>query len=228
MNNFIQPSFFPFVFIVDSPSSQDLFNGYSIGMALRDTLNAIKIPCIYTLATNRQTFELALQHKLQQSISQYQTNSSINAYPFIHLCMHGEQQGIALTDNSYLSWSELRKNLFFHNQIKGYDPMVCMASCNGINASSMAHAYDSVFNVLIGNTEAVYQSDVTIAYLAFYNQIFNKNATINEAVTVMRNATGDHNFFYSIGEQLKNQRLQEILQQNIHPLPTVPFAINNS
>ncbi|WP_072688639.1 hypothetical protein [Acinetobacter baumannii] len=224
----VQTYFFPFVYIVDSPSSQDLFNGYSIGMALRDALDAIRIPCIYTLATNKQTFEQALQQKLQSSIFQYQTSPSVNAYPFIHLCMHGANEGIALTDNSYLNWSELRKNLFYHNQIKGYDPMVCMASCNGINGASMAHAYDSVFNVLIGNTDAVLQSDVTVAYLAFYNQIFNKNATLDQAIAAMRNATGDHNFYYSVGQQIKNQKLKEIIDQNTQPLSIIPFTMTNN
>lgn len=222
----VQSSFFPFVYIVDSPSNQDLFNGYSIGMALRDALNAIKIPCVYTLATNKETFEQALQSKLQNAIYQYQTSPQINAYPFIHLCMHGANEGIALTDKSYLNWSELRRNLFFHNQVKGYDPMVCMASCNGIHGASMAHAYDSAFNVLIGNTAAVLQSDVTVAYLAFYNQVFNKRTTIEQAVTVMRNATGDHNFYYSVGQQIKDQKLKEIIGVNNQIPPLVPFTLN--
>jgi hypothetical protein len=69
-----------------------------------------------------------------------------------------------------------------------------MASCNGIAASSMAHAYDSVFSYLIGNTGPVLQSDLTVAYLAFYNQIFLKGATLEQSVTTMKSTSGDQNF----------------------------------
>jgi len=37
----------PFVYIVDSPSSNDLLSGYTIGMALKGVLYAINIPCAY-------------------------------------------------------------------------------------------------------------------------------------------------------------------------------------
>lgn len=201
-------NYIPFAYIIDSPSSHDLFEGYSIGMALRDTLRAIRIPTIYTLATNKNSFELAFTRKLQTCIQNFQTTPTSNAYPFIHLCMHGANEGIALTDNTFINWPHLRSLLMNHNIIKGYDPYVCMASCNGINASSMAHAYDSAFNFLVGNTGPVLQSDVTVAYLAFYNHIFYKGATIDQAVMAMRTASGDNNFYHACGQQIKSQQLQ--------------------
>jgi hypothetical protein len=85
-----------------------------------------------------------------------------------------------------------------------------MASCNGFNATNMASAFDSAFNVLVGNTGAVLQSDVTVAYMSFYNHLFYKNASFDQAVSSMRLASGDHNFFYTFGEQVKNQRFSEM------------------
>jgi len=200
----------PFVFLVDSPSHQDLNDGYSIGMALRDALRAIRIPCFYTLATSRQSFESALTLRLQNSILQMQPSQNINAIPFIHLCMHGAPTGIALTDGSFLSWQELRGLLLSHNHVKGHDPYVCMASCNGFNGTNMANAFDSAFNVLVGNTGTVLQSDVTVAYMSLYNHLFYKNSSFEHAVNSMRIASGDHNFFYTFGEQVKSQRLSEM------------------
>lgn len=208
---FTAQNFIPFVYIVDSPSSQDIFNGYSIGMALRDTLHAIRVPTFYTFASNRDMFEQAFQAKLQGAINQFQNVPSANAYPFIHLCMHGHNGGIGLTSNEFINWLDLRRILWSHNTIKGYDPLVCMASCNGIGGTSMAHAHDSAFNFLIGNTGAVLQSDVTVAYLAFYNHIFFKNATIDQAVTAMRAASGDNNFYYASGNDIRNKCLQAIV-----------------
>lgn len=219
----IQPRPIPFVYIIDSPSSQDLIDGYSIGMALRDALRAIRIPCFYTLAVNKASLQSALQLKLQQYVRQMQMQPSTDAYPFIHLCMHGANEGIALTDGSYVFWQELRTLLYSHNQIKGYDPFLCMASCNGIYGSNMANAYDSVFNYLIGNADPVLQSDVTVAYLAFYNAIFFKNSSIEQAVSAMKAASFDNNFYYSIGQQIKTQRFQELVINNSGPIAPLGF-----
>ena len=207
----------PFVYIIDSPSPKDLFEGYSIGMALRDALKAIRIPHYYTLAVNKDSLIEAMQQKLQFCVGQMQVTNGTDAFPFIHLCMHGANEGIALTSGEYLLWPELRQILFAHNSIKGYDPFLCMASCNGIAAHSMANAYDSAFNYLIGNTGAVLQSDVTVAYLSFYNHIFFKNATMDQAVGAMKTASGDQNFYFAIGQQIKNQRFQELVVNKQYP-----------
>jgi hypothetical protein len=200
----------PFVYIVDSPSPRDLFEGYSIGMALRDALKALHIPHFYTLAVDKNMFTVALEEKLPNCILQKQTAFLTNAYPFIHLCMHGADEGIALTNGTYMQWPELRTMLFAHNKVKGYDPFVCMASCNGIRAAEMAHAFDSVYNHLIGNLGPVLQADVTVAYLAFYNHLFYKQATVDQAVTAMKAASGDNNFYYAIGQQEKYRKFQAL------------------
>ncbi|MDE7527957.1 hypothetical protein [Aeromonas salmonicida] len=210
----------PFVFLVDSPSHHDLFGGYSIGMALRDALRAIRIPCFYTLATSKSNFETTLLHRLPDAIHQMQPSPNINSIPFVHLCMHGADMGVGLTDHSFLPWIELRNLLLKHRIVKGHDPYICMASCNGFNATNMATAFDPAFSALIGNTGAVLQSDVTVAYLSFYNHLFFKMANLDQAVIAMRQASGDPNFYYIFGEQVKNQKFLTILSQSVsNPWP---------
>lgn len=211
-----------FVFLVDSPSHLDLYDGYSIGMALRDALKALRIPCVYTLATNKENFQSALANRLSEAIRQMQPLANINAVPFVHLCMHGAPTGIGLTDGAFLSWQELRTLLISHNYAKGHDPYVCMASCNGFSATNMANAFDSAFSALIGNTGTVLQSDVTVAYMSLYNHLFYKRASFDQAVQAMRYASGDHNFFYAFGDQIKNQRFSEWKSQTTgNPWPNI-------
>ncbi|MBF4227833.1 hypothetical protein PL85_16320 [Vibrio anguillarum] len=200
----------PMVFLVDSPSSVDLYEGYSIGMALRDALRAIRIPCFYTLATSTETFTNTFSQRLPTAIAEVQKTPNINAIPFVHLCMHGRPEGIALTDNSFIEWFSLRQMLLSHNNVKGFDPFVCMASCDGINAMNMNNAFDNAFHFLIGNSGKVLQSDVTVAYASFYNNVIYKNYTVEQAVQAMRVACGDNNFFYAHGETLKNQKFQQL------------------
>ncbi|MCC3256529.1 hypothetical protein [Xanthomonas campestris] len=210
----------PFVYIVDSPSPNDLLEGYSIGMALRDSLRAIKIPTFYALASNQQMLSASLQGMLHSKVGEVQSNGQVDAYPFIHLCMHGNQFGLQLTDQSMVAWPQLRGLLYAHNQIKGYDPILCMASCEGLGASSMANAYDSAFNFLIGNTGLVFQSDLTVAYLAFYNSIFYKRQSIEQSVLAMKAACGDHNFYFAAGQQIKQQRFSEAWSQHFPSNPS--------
>lgn len=215
-----QNQFQPFVYLVDSPSHTDLYNGYTIGMALRDALRAIRIPCYYTLATCKETFQLSLSSGLPHAINQMQSQPNTNATPFIHLCMHGSDPGIGLTDGSFLQWTELRALLASHNRVKNFDPYVCMASCNGYMGANMANAFDSAYNILIGHTGAVLQSDVTVAYMSFYNHIFNKSTNFEQAVLAMRQASGDNNFFLAVGAQVKNQRLSELTPNFVNaPFP---------
>lgn len=212
----------PFVYIVDSLSSKDLFEGYSIAMALRDSLNAIGIPSVYTLATNKETFEKAFQSRLKESVNHF------NSIPMVHLCMHGDSEGrgIVLTDGTLINWFDLRNLLTFHQE-----PLyLCMASCYGINAQSMANAYDSAFEFLVGNTGKVLASDVTVAYLSFYNHIFYKDATVEQAVEAMRAASGDRNFDCKIGTKIRNVHirlllLQEYTQKNRTQSNDFPYRI---
>jgi hypothetical protein len=210
----------PFVYIVDSPSASDLLEGYSIGMGLRDALKAIRIPHVYTLAINKQMLGQALNEKLHQSIFQWQAWPNVDAVPLIHLCMHGADQGIALTDNTYLFWPDLRSLLLRYNYIKGNHPFLCMASCHGISASSMVSAHDQVFSYLIGNGGNVLQNDLTVAYLAFYNHIF-KGAPVHTAVDAMKIASGDPNFYAHWGPNIQNQRFHELTA-------TQPFYVPSS
>ncbi len=179
-------------------------------MALRDALNSINIPCIYRLATNREMFNFSMNQGLSEAINQFQTQPNVHSYPFIHFCSHGNPDGIALTNADFINWQQLRQSLMNHNIVKGYNPYICMASCNGFDATKMVNAFDSVFNLLIGNTGVVLKSDLTVGYLSFYNHFFYKQATFDQAVQAMRVASGDHNFFYTIGEDVKNQILAQV------------------
>ena len=71
----------------------------------------------------------------------------------------------------------------------------------------------------IGNTGAVLQSDVTVAYMSFYNHLFYKAANFDQSVQAMRHASGDHNFYYAVGQQVKDQRIYEMQSQ----LPVNPW-----
>lgn len=201
----------PFVFIIDSPSHSELYDGYGAGMALQDSLRALRIHCTYTLTTNSQNFQSSLINRLSASIQQIESSSNIKAVPFIHLCMPSNQSGIFLTDGSFLDWAELRNILQALNYKNSSKPYLCMSSVNGFNATNIASEFDSVFSALIGNNSIVNQSEVIAAYISFYYQLFYKQVNLYQAVQIMRYASGNENFYYALGEDVKNHKFAEIL-----------------
>lgn len=65
----------------------------------------------------------------------------------------------------------------------------------------MARAFDSVFSYLIRNTGPVLQSDLAVACLTFYNQIFIKLQVVDQSVSAMNAASGDHNLYCTSGQK---------------------------
>jgi hypothetical protein len=215
--------FVPFVYIIDSPSTNDLIEGYTIGMSLRDVLQAIKIPVIYTLAGDPDIFQWALTVKLQYCIDQFQMNKYSTTYPIIHLCMHGNPNGVILTNEWKYSWEQLTHPLGHYINITGFNPIVCMASCNGIEAKKMVNVSASVLYYFIANVDAILQADLITAYLTFYHLIFQKNYDIPAAVDVMKKSSADINFYSFQGEPIRQQMMQELTYNNrIFPFFSTP------
>lgn len=60
---------------------------------------------------------------------------------------------------------------------------------------------------MIGHTGAVGQSDLTVAYLAFYHHIFLKSSIdIEQAVEAMKVASGDTNFHFAHGDTIQQYK----------------------
>ena len=187
-----------FVFILESPSDEDLLEERMEGKALSTAFNLASIPHTYNLVATKKAFTTALSWRLHEAIKSHQKA------PILHISMHGNDDGVALTNGDFISWDDLRKELTPLLNNMGGGLLICMSSCYGTSGCRMAMHEDIVypFWALIGNSKATMWADAAVAYITFYHQFF-KGIQVEEAVTAMKVASGDSNFMIFSGDYVK-------------------------
>jgi len=193
-----------YVYIVDSQSPDDLLRGRSIAAGLYDALTSIRIPSSYYLTVNKEKFQFALSQIYQELYIKRQQMGGAAPYPIIHLSMHGNKTGIGLTSGEYISWKELEAMLMPFKTGLGEATGLCMGSCEGMHAVDWGGLSSEVYKFIVGNAEAVAQSDLTTGFLTFYNGLFFHSVDLDKLVEVMRQASFDPNFYYTLGAGIKN------------------------
>jgi hypothetical protein len=192
-----------FVHIIESPSPDDLLNGRTEGRVLNEILNLANIPHCYNLATTKQTLYTALEARLNEASKKFQK------YPILHLSMHGNKNGISLTDNTFLPWADLQAMLTpLNNFLKG-ELLICISSCFGSYGCEMAmnEDKDEPFWALVGNNYTVSWEDAAVAYVTFYHLLFKntlaEESQVREYVDYMKLASKDNNFEVWWGRTIK-------------------------
>ena len=197
-----------FVNVIESPSSADLLDGRTEGRMLIESLNLAQIPNAYSLVTDRETLVTALEVRLREAARYH------NKIPIMHFSMHGNAEGIQLTDGTFVAWGELRDLLSPLMQATQGTLLICMSSCAGNAGARMAMTAERQPNfwALVGNTGEATWSDAAIAFSSFYHLFF-KDLDINVCVDSMKVASADHNFVINWGEQIRLNWLNYLLEQ---------------
>ena len=187
-----------FVHVIESPSSHDLLSERTEGRVLSESLQIADIPHRYNLAADRATLMVALEDRL---IEKWEQTKKL---PILHLSMHGNEEGVALTSGEYIFWHDLREILMPLVRVMRGSLLVCMSTCFGSNGCRMAMYTDSEphFWALVGHTGKAGWADAAIAYSSFYHLLF-KGLDIATCVNSMRIASGDHFFVLHDGAKVK-------------------------
>lgn len=201
-----------FVYIIESPSAEDLLEGRAEGRALSEVLELAGIPYCYNLVTNLKTWEIALGTRFQEANNYYS-----DLAPILHLSMHGSESGVALTDNTVFSWNQLKKELTPLNNEMEDGLLICMSSCFGAHGRRMArdNSTDNPFYALVGNKKSFFWQDGAVAYVTFYHLLF-KGIALNECVDKMKLASDNYDFDLWVGSEIKEswQKIMERVRQN--------------
>ncbi|MFC1675091.1 hypothetical protein ACFL1K_04330 [Candidatus Omnitrophota bacterium] len=178
-----------FVYIIESPSPNDLLNDRSEGKLLTKALELALINSKYNLVVNENTFSEALQIRL------YQAMSNTEGTPILHFSSHGNKDGIGLTNGGFISWEKLKELLIPVNKALRGALVICMSSCEGFRGCRMAmtEGGDFPFFGLIGPKGTPVWSDTAVAFVTFYHLFF-KGKSVVEAVKAMRIASGENHF----------------------------------
>ncbi|MFZ6875368.1 hypothetical protein ACO0LF_25155 [Undibacterium sp. Di27W] len=187
-----------FVHIIESPNDKDLLTGRTEGKTLCEALSLSGVPHCYNLVTTPETLVDALQSRLIDALAKF------NGRPIIHLSMHGNNEGVALTNGLFLKWEDLRKLLTPLTNAMDGTLLICMSSCFGSAGCRMVmhEDADKPFWALVGNSGEVNWSDATVAYITFYHLFF-KTFPIEECVNRMILASGDSGFTVLFGYETK-------------------------
>ena len=120
-----------FVYIIESPSDEDLLDGRTEGRVLAEALDLAGIDYSYSLVTTEKSLEIALYERLAEAINSH------NKSPILHFSGHGNSQSLGLTDHTTLPWDELGNLLLPIKQELG-ELLICMFSCHGSFTKEMA------------------------------------------------------------------------------------------
>lgn len=194
-----------FVYVIESPSPNDLLDGRTEGRSLCESLRLSNIPHWYSLASNRETFLIALGQRLADAWNNY------GRLPILHFSVHGNNNGIGLTNGDFITWSEFEAYLAPLNNWVNGGLLICMSACFGFSAQCMAaqNTNNSTYWALVGNTHEATWADAGVAYTTFYHLLF-KGADIDTCVANMRTASHDSNFYYIYGEHARRNWLNFI------------------
>ena len=112
------------VYIVESPGPLDLYDDRTEGALLQKALTLAGVRSTLRLAVNEETFRKAMTSCVDLA-------GHVSGV-FLHLSVHGNSQGIQLTDGRILTWEVLKKILLPINSALGNSLILCMSTCEGV------------------------------------------------------------------------------------------------
>ncbi|MGJ4748394.1 hypothetical protein ACQV5M_18675 [Leptospira sp. SA-E8] len=201
------------VYIIESPSSNDLLYEKLEGNALKNALFLAGIEIEYYLATDEDTFIQAFDN-IESDIVERSKNA-IFSNPFIHISAHGNKEGIGLTNREFISWVELEHQLNKINEnpvLQCEDDEIgffssitlCLSTCLGLYAEKLvSDDKPSPFAVLIASNEKVSWADSLTGFITFYHHMIFHDEGGQDAVEAMKTAARNNSFDFVFGKEMK-------------------------
>lgn len=190
------------IYIIESPSSTDILDNRKEGYALSEILKLADIQNqYYNVVDRKNLFEC-----LNRIHNDAKTINGGLGHVIMHISMHGNSDGLGLTNEEFISWKEFAVILSDFNTKLGYidfgngfkcSPIaINMSSCKGFNAKAInEYSTESLYSTLVGPIESVNWSDSLLAFATYYHNTIHKTNTIRVAVDVMNKSAGLKNIF---------------------------------
>ncbi len=201
-----------FVYIIESPSDEDILNIRQEGLALSEALKLADIPNVYNLVTTKNTFEISLYDNFLNALEKFP-----DRFPIFHFSAHGDEhhQGIYLTDETFISWQKLKEYLIpIFNEIEIVP--ICMSSCYSSRAYQLANDNDNPYLFLVANSQAVPWSDAAVGYITFYHLLSKLGIDqLDKCFDGLKIASGNEDFRLYSGDKVKERykKLKELINQ---------------
>ena len=189
----------PAVFILESPSAQDVLDDRDEGAALAAALRLAQVPSMLLRTPDRATLSEAFGRMAKAPLRGPDGRIVV---PHVHISAHGNGEGVALTNGERVGWADLRQLLLgFARATDRFSTggmallELCMSSCEGANARKMfdlgpPHPCAGI----VGPRKPVTWSDSLVAFIAYYHQSIIKDVRAVDAVPIMNRAAGIEEF----------------------------------
>lgn len=187
------------VYVIESPSAEDLMVRRGEGEALAQTLSLAGIQVEYFLAANEEMVEAAF-NAITEHIKKRPDWGT--AMPWIHFSAHGDKDGLELTDSSVLYWPILTRMLLKLGQQIG--PVILPAELDqGIPKASLSLSSCGAFagylkqvvddcpvQCIIGSDEDIGWCQSLLGFSTLYYHAISLHKAISNAVEAMNVAAG--------------------------------------
>jgi hypothetical protein len=184
-----------FVYIVESPGADDIFDGRSEGEALAASLKIVQRPHATRTAITRDQFRRAFSLNPADGGVGLEVQRHNGAIPLVHLSMHGNQHGVGLADGSFLSWANLFEELDELNASIPAGIHLGLSSCHGYHAlkQRFPNGTKPPFAV-VGTPDLLPWADGLVAFTTYYHLWFRGDVSWSDTIGAMRAASGHASF----------------------------------
>ncbi|MCY1704543.1 hypothetical protein [Pannonibacter sp. SL95] len=194
-----------YVYVVESPSPDDLFDGRTEGRALCEAFSLSEIKHSYTVCLDYENlmkaFQIGADSRFLSEFLRHQKSDTRDKFvPIVHISAHGTEDGIVLSCGHHVSWADLRLLLKPINDAMPNGLLVCFSSCKGGRsvALSMTLEAERPFFACGGSLSDVHWHDALVGFITFYHHLFT-GSTIQNAVDAMKIASTHNDFFFEVG-----------------------------
>jgi hypothetical protein len=180
-----------FVYIVESPSPVDLYDGRGESRTLASALDLMGLQSVTRLVVDKRRFIEALTAGVRNACADLRRTKLI-----LHISAHGcdERDGLVLTSGELVTWDELRMHLLPLNKLTG-GLVVSMSSCYGFSACQTAMQDGELpYWLLNGPISNVSWRESALWFVTYYYNLMMKLDPI-AAGRAANAAIGDENKF---------------------------------
>ena len=194
---------FPQIAIIESPRVTDV----SAGLVEKDALSA----ALKLMRVKHKYYRVANVTEMDRSLAYIAIDAKVTPgrtayFPqlFLHYSMHGNANGIRLTDGDFMPWRQLGDKLLnlahtsgrIFPEVNASILTVCFSTCYGLYGARMAAGRPrSPYYGLIGANHKPNWRDSLTAFIAFYNCVCQPESEILEGVKRMNASIGKMNLF---------------------------------
>lgn len=197
--------YIPFwVYIIESPSPDDLYFNINEGEILLKTLPLLGITTIKNIAVNINLFKKALTEDI------FAISEKIKKIPVLHISAHGDRNGLSLTDGSVISWQTLKEYLNLINREYKDLLIICLSACESWAGCEMAMCSDTrPFFYLVGSIGTPSYRETVVGFTVFYN-LLTKQQKFIVIIDTMNAASGGKYFLGTTAKDIQSAYLYNL------------------